>query len=818
MIAAARPGLALFAALLLLVACTSAEERFAEHMARGEAHLDAGRNYDATLEFQSALNIQPDNAELCEQIGDTLFSRSRFPEALEYYEKAHAIDSSQIIAAMMIARLVAFSQPERARELLAMGLETAPELTIVHRTHAHIAAIDGDTKTALVAAEKALELDPEEVANWVEMAQVYKARIKERQLKGRVPRDEAFELAIAAFDKVDELLDGFVRARLEKARVLAAWPGHRDEAHALYVDTLDLAQRRGIPVDIRFAARAMDEFAVRMGDHELRRTALQALVDTFDDDYEAWDTLARLKGRRAEDVYLELIDRRPKDARSHLVYAAFLQERKRHADAEAHLRRTIEDGLRAPSIYERLFSSYLRQGRIAEARAVYVQMTEVAPHSFATRMSAERFALLEGRTEDAAQGLRKLLAERESSEAHRLLAVAELRNGNLTSAREHVERAEELTTDLSFAVLRLRARIDVAMQEWQGALAIYRVLLGRGEKLDDKEHVLLARALHGTGKRETALEIFEDLFASGKHFPEAALAYAELEGENDPAGATARLEAAYQNAPADPELLETLTQRDLAAGHIEPAMARLDRVVAAGLATPRILLLRAQLRAGSGAWEEAEADVLRAFEANPMLPGAIDLLFAIYAAQDRLDEARLSFEQAEQAGVLHSGARLLLARLYMEAGDYERAGATLQRILEENPELWTAMNDLAWVLAESGEDLDRAMNLARQAHRASGDSAATLDTMGYIHLKAGRDTQALRHFRLAIRRTADRPEEAQPSFQYHLGLAFLALGREGDATRAFERALALGDFPEAEEARRQLEAARHPEAESRSSS
>jgi Tfp pilus assembly protein PilF len=223
--------------------------------------------------------------------------------------------------------------------------------------------------------------------------------------------------------------------------------------------------------------------------------------------------------------------------------------------------------------------------------------------------------------------------------------------------------------------------------------------------------------------------------------------------------------------------------------------------------------MRAGILARLKAYTQAEADVLRAFEADPALPGAIDLLYTIYRVQGKLEEARRSFEQAEEAGVLHSGARLLLGRLYLGDGNTERARAMLEQVVVDHPELWTARNDLAFVLAERGEELDRALQLAREAHAASGENATTADTVGYVHLKAGRPEAGLQQFRYAIRLAQGRSEPSDPSFQYHRGLALRALGREGEAVQSFERALEQGDFPEVDEARRQLEAARHSEAE-----
>jgi tetratricopeptide (TPR) repeat protein len=78
-------------------------------------------------------------------------------------------------------------------------------------------------------------------------------------------------------------------------------------------------------------------------------------------------------------------------------------------------------------------------------------------------------------------------------------------------------------------------------------------------------------------------------------------------------------------------------------------------------------------------------------------------------------------------------------------------------------------------------------------------------------LKKSLNDPALQQFEYAIElsqrsKAAASPE--RPEYHYHAGLALLALGRKDEAVAAFERALALGSFPELEDAKRQLEAAK----------
>jgi predicted Zn-dependent protease len=578
-----------------------------------------------------------------------------------------------------------------------------------------------------------------------------------------------------------------------------------------------MARKRGRAADVRLVALAYDDYAQRRGRNDLRRRALRELLAVDPDDFGAWETLAALAGAQdplqAEGVYLELLEKHPQEARAHLLYASYLLRTDRVADAEAHVRQVLDEGLDDPSLWEWLVRLGLRTGRPAQARAAYVELAERHPGSFAARVSEARLALAEGRAAEASSLLAPLLAEFESAELQRLMAVAEYRLGNLPDAERAVVQAIALSEGPSTALLRLHARIAHASGSWNEVVDSLGKLREAGDELNSEDRVELATALNGVGKQDEARQMLLSLVESDPPLPAAAVAYAKIVRASDPAAARKALLATFERAPGDPDLIAALTHLDVDEGRAKEALERLNTVVGEGRATPATLELRAELLAGMGGYEEAEADLLRAFEANPALPGAIDLLYQIYAAQGRLEEARRSFEQADEAGVLHPGARLLLARLYLGEGQYERARDTLEKVVADRPDLWSARNDLAWVLAELGQDLDRALMLAREAQLGSGNLPATSDTIGWVHLKAGRYEAGLEEFQRAIRLAEERSEVAPPSFRYHLGLALEAMGHEEDAARAFEKALAQGEFAEAEDARRRLEAARNPESD-----
>jgi tetratricopeptide (TPR) repeat protein len=286
--------------------------------------------------------------------------------------------------------------------------------------------------------------------------------------------------------------------------------------------------------------------------------------------------------------------------------------------------------------------------------------------------------------------------------------------------------------------------------------------------------------------------------------------FAQRESQSEPERARGYLERVIAKNPNNPAALRLLAQLDMAAGRSHDALARIDKAAESGPLTPAMILLRAQILAADKDYVHAEEEARRAFAAAPNLPGALELLASIYVVQNRLDEAIASFQEAEKVGALPVPGQQLLARLYNAAGHRAEAKALYEKVLAARSDLYGAKNDLAWILAEEGTDLERALSLAQEAQQAEPESAEIADTVGYVYFKKGLYDPALEQFKYAVElsgRSSNDVQVERPEYHYHMGLALKALGRNDEAAPAFERALKLDDkFVNADDARRQLEA------------
>ena len=114
----------------------------------------------------------------------------------------------------------------------------------------------------------------------------------------------------------------------------------------------------------------------------------------------------------------------------------------------------------------------------------------------------------------------------------------------------------------------------------------------------------------------------------------------------------------------------------------------------------------------------------------------------------------------------------MLAQLLDMSRQPEEAEAAYRAWLRLDPRSAAANNNLAYLMAERGRNLDEAVNLASRAVSLSPQDRTYKDTLGYVYLRNGHVGEALHIFeQLAQRHPADR------AIQQHYALAVGAAGK-----------------------------------------
>jgi tetratricopeptide (TPR) repeat protein len=270
--------------------------------------------------------------------------------------------------------------------------------------------------------------------------------------------------------------------------------------------------------------------------------------------------------------------------------------------------------------------------------------------------------------------------------------------------------------------------------------------------------------------------------------------------KGDKAGARAAFEKALSLNDRLVEPLSALVSLDLEEKKPEKARARVEQRLQKTPNDSAVLALAGRTWAATGDRAMGEEFLRRAIEADPSNLDAYSLLGGLYFSERKLDQAIAEFDKlaARQPNAV---APQTMAGLILQAqGKNEEARRRYERLVELDPRAAVASNNLAWMYASGGEQLDRALQLARAAKAELPDHAGVNDTLGFVYIKKQLPSLAIPPLRLAVEK-----DPANPAFHYHLGLAYSLVGDKVAARQALERALRLkGDFEGAEDARKVL--------------
>ena len=152
------------------------------------------------------------------------------------------------------------------------------------------------------------------------------------------------------------------------------------------------------------------------------------------------------------------------------------------------------------------------------------------------------------------------------------------------------------------------------------------------------------------------------------------------------------------------------------------------------------------------------------------------------------DAALNSFAEAAKANPRSASAYLNQAMLQEAMGKKKEATDSYNRVLGIDSRNTLALNNLAFLNAESGTNLDQAMTMAIQAKKQVPNSADVSDTLGYVYYQKNLNSEALQIFKELVQQSPQ-----NPTFRLHLAMALLKQGDKQGARD--EAAKALKEAP-----------------------
>ncbi len=456
-----------------------------------------------------------------------------------------------------------------------------------------------------------------------------------------------------------------------------------------------------------------------------------------------------LAHRTAATFYL--VTNRPELAEPHLLRVAAITKsqdaalalsdyyvfRKNAAAARAVLEPLARNPQSSAAANTRLAILDQADGHAAEAKERLEGVLHTDPNQLTALLIKSGFLLEEGKPEDAvAVAKTAVAAHPDSPAAFSALGRAQLARKDAAAAAtayQEAIRLNPLATDAKIALARLelssgRAAVSATMA--QEALKL------QPENADAR--LLLVKALISDGQTGRAQTELDQLTARFPDSPAVHVQRGLLSGrKGQPAEARREFERALQLQPGSIDAVGGLVAVDLSTRRPAEARARVDELVRRPGATPAAMMLAARTYATMGDLKSSEEMLRRVLAADPAFLPAYGALGQIYAKQGRLDEALTEFDALAKREPKPVTALTLSGMILEAQGKTTAAQERFERVMQLDPAAPVAANNLAWIYAQAGANLDRALDLAQTARRALPKTPQVSDTLGVIFYKKG---------------------------------------------------------------------------------
>ncbi len=155
-----------------------------------------------------------------------------------------------------------------------------------------------------------------------------------------------------------------------------------------------------------------------------------------------------------------------------------------------------------------------------------------------------------------------------------------------------------------------------------------------------------------------------------------------------------------------------------------------------------------------------------------------------YRRSNNNQSALDSLKKAQEIAPADPNPVVQMAMIYENIGQRGTARPLYQQVLRLQPENPVALNNLAYMMADSGQDLDQALTMAQKAKQQMPKDINVADTMGWIFIKKNLNDSAIGIYKDLVGQEPNRP-----AFRYHFAVALSQKGDKVGAKRELEAAL-----------------------------
>jgi tetratricopeptide (TPR) repeat protein len=405
--------------------------------------------------------------------------------------------------------------------------------------------------------------------------------------------------------------------------------------------------------------------------------------------------------------------------------------------------------------------------------------------------------------QNSAQATQELLAaatkDPKSAAARLYLGVAYLQAGKTPQAEDAWTEAARLDSrlvepHLALAESKLRAGdFASAVREAKAAIQI--------NPNQFNAHVLLGNAYLQNKDVRNAVAEFESLVSQ---MPRNTIAHERLAAaylaQDNTAKAQSQVDEALKIDPTNMDALGQLANILVLQKKTDVAIQRVDQQIKGAPQQPRLYDLLGRLYLNQKNYPKAEEAFRKTLAIDKNSFTTYAALSQVLMLENSPDKAGAVLEDLLKVNPKSAEAHVLLGSIAEGRHDSAAALSHYKEALKIDPQSPIAANNLAYAMAESGQNLDEALKLAQIAKQQMPENATVTDTMGWVYYKKGAFATAVDLFKECVKK-----DDKSAVYQYHLGVAYFKSGDRYNARWALSQAITLDPkFPGAEDAKNLL--------------
>jgi putative PEP-CTERM system TPR-repeat lipoprotein len=432
------------------------------------------------------------------------------------------------------------------------------------------------------------------------------------------------------------------------------------------------------------------------------------------------------------------------------------------------------------------------------ARTIFSNLVKAHPDFIPAKINLARVEAIMGDSASAEEILKDILATQPVSQpALTMLASTYVQSGRRQDAIDLLERAHRSDPAQTRVTVSLG---DLYIRDNQPQKALDLTLVEKGENANSISILTLRAAAYlALGQRKDSRSAYTDIL---RQDPGSALARRQLVGllveAGDYESARSVITASIAASPRNYSLYQDYVTIDLKGVGLDAALATAERLMAQDRDFGELRALKGDVYQMANRPADAVTAYIEAAKAAPSSLLTSRRVSALMRSGQREDaKAVLADWLAKHPDDMATTE--IAAEAGIADGQFDAAAALLEKILKARPHDAVALNNLAWVLQQKGDNA-RAEALSRQAYVLS-PGAQTADTLGWILTTSGNPRNGV-----LLLRQASNETDTDPRINYHYAVALLDTGDRAGARKQLETVVARpGDFKEKAEAQKALD-------------